>query len=163
MEYVEIAFQWKINGRLCKQKKKCLYSRGRSTSVFDLEDAAIAMFMWDRICNGGTTFADEALSGLEEILPAKEGVTAKSLLEKYWIHSDRTIQEEFDKYAKINTDEHGWCKTYDEYMKYVICNLMNHFLRSILPVKQGLLYYLFKYLERESFEELRKDIQEIPE
>jgi glutamine synthetase len=162
MEYVDIVFTWEINGKPYQKKVKRLYSRGRGQSAFDLESAAAAMYMWDRICCRGTTYAREALAKLEKILPSRDGATAESLFQKYWIHSEETIEEEFEKVAKRYI-ESGWCTTFEEYLKSEIAHLCDSFSKSPLSAKQGWLYFLYKYYENSSVEEIRKDIEQIPE
>jgi hypothetical protein len=162
MEYVDIVFTWEINGKPYQKKVKRLYSRGRGQSAFDLESAAIAMYMWDRICSSGGTYAREALEKLEKVLPSRDGTTAESLFEKYWIRPEKTIEEEFEKVAKRYI-ESGWCTTFEEYLKSEIANLCDSFSKTSQPARQGWLYFLYKYCEKSSIEEIRKDIEEIPE
>jgi hypothetical protein len=162
MEYVDIVFTWEINGKPYQKKVKRLYSRGYEHPVFDLESAAAAMYMWDRICCRGTTYAREALADLEKTLPSRDGSTAESLFQKYWIRPEETIEEEFEKTAKRYI-ESGWCTTFEEYLKSEIADLCDSFSRTSLPAKQGWLYFLYRYCENSSIEEIRKDIEEIPE
>lgn len=161
-EYVDIVFRWEIQGKLYKKKKKRLYSRGRETSAFDLENAAQIMYMWDNICDGGSTYADYALADLEKILDNKNGLSETELLKKYWIEPDQYIEENFEKYAKSQM-EHGFVKTYEEYVKHNIGMKLQSFTRTALQVKQGFLWYLFKYIENSSIEELKADIDLVPE
>lgn len=160
-EFVEIVFSWEINGKIYRKKKKRIYSRGRKASAFNLEHAAQIIYMWDKICDGGNTYGNEAIHDLAKILPNDSGLTEQQLLKKYWIDTDATA----DRYVQEHAKEYikwGYVNTFDEYIRYRAGNLMQLFSHNSLAVKQALLWFIFKHNENQSFDELKTEITQIP-
>ena len=161
-EFAEIVFRWEINLKTYKKVKKRIYSRGRQTEAFDLEQAASILYMWDRNLSPSSTYANDAIFDLSKILPNKSGLTPQQLFQKYWLPSDKDKKEEFDRWAS-RCIKLGLCDSYDEYINHRTAELMHIFSNSPLAVKYGLLYFIFKYIENGSFEELKTDINSIPD
>lgn len=161
-EFVEIVFHWEINGKTYRKKKKRLYSRGRQATAFDLEQAAQIIFMWDKICDGGCTYGDEAIRDLAKTLPNESGLTEQQLFEKYWINTDATADQYLQEHAE-QFIKYGYVNSFDEYLKYQSGQLMQRFSHNSLAVKQALLWFIFKYFENQSFDELKEEIAQIPQ
>ena len=161
-EFVDIVFRWEINGKIYRCKKRRLYSRGRQTSAFDLEQAAQIIYMWDKICDGGVTYGDEAIHDLVKILPNDSGMTEQQLFKKYWVDTDATIDKIFQEQAELYM-KHGYVNTFDEYIEDRAGCLMDQFSHNSLAVKQALLWFIFKYAENQSFDELKTEIAKIPQ
>ena len=161
-EFVDIIFRWEINGKIYRKKKKRLYSRGRESSAFDLESAAQIIYMWDKVCCDGITYGDEAIKDLAKILPNKSGLTERQIFEKYWVDTDAAAAKLFKEGAERSI-KCGYVNSFDEYIAHRSGKLMEQFSCNSLPVKQALLWFIFKYCENQSFDELKADIGQIPQ
>lgn len=161
-EFVKIVFRWEIDGKIYRKKKKYLYSRGREATAFDLEQAAQIIFMWDKMCDGGCTYGDEAIRDLAKILPNESGLTEQQLFEKYWINTDATVEIHLQEHAE-RFIKYGYVNSFDEYLEYQSGQLMQQFSHNSLGVKQALLWFIFKYYDNQSFDELKTEIAQIPQ
>lgn len=161
-EFVNIIFSWEIDGKIYRKKKKRIYSRGRQANAFDLEQAAQIIFMWDKICDGGSTYGDEAIRDLAKILPNNSGLTEQQLFEKYWINTDATLDKHLQEHAE-RFIKYGYVNSFDEYLEYQSAMLMQQFSRNSLAVKQALLWFIYKHCENQSFDELKAEIAQIPQ
>lgn len=163
-EFIEVVIRMEIDGELVNMKK-VKYSRGRQSEAFTLDDFAAIVFMWEKLFDGGSTYAMEGLmQKAEKKLPKEAGETAQSVFEKYWINLEKTINDEYDQRNKGDKNEiYPLFPAENDYLTHCIYQLCNHLDRSPLPVKYGFLHWLFKYIEHGSLAEFEADLKEIPD
>jgi len=165
-ECISISIHMEIDGKFENGYKKT-YNRGTESWAFTLDDFAHIIFLWERKFFGGTTYAmDGLLQEAEKKLPKKDGETAQSVFEKYWVNLEKTINDEF---ILLNQGEGEGNKKYTlfpaegDYLKYCISNNLNSFTQSPLPVKYAFLYFLHKYIMNSSIDELKADLNKVPD
>lgn len=162
-EYVTVSFNITIDGKFASGWKK-KYKRGRETYAFTLDDFASIVFMYDTMIQSGSTYAmDGLMQEAEKMLPKKDKETAQSVFEKYWINLPKTINEEYEERNKgIKGDFSPW-PAENDYLKYCLRNKISGFINAPLPVKYGLLHYLYKYCFNSSIDEIKADLNNIPQ
>lgn len=164
-EYLKVSVHLKIEGKLKRSHQRFYYGRGSETAAFTLDDFARIIYMWDHIFCGGTTYAyDGLLQEMEGKLPKKDGETAKSVFQKYWINLKDTINKEFETYNK--GEGQGKYKLWPEegdYLIHEIHNACKRFNNSALPIQYGFLHWFFKYVLNGSMKEFEAELNNIPE
>lgn len=163
-ESVSVTVRFEIAGNL-RYGYSRLYRRGRETCAFTLDDIANIIYMWDNMLGAGSTYAmDGLMQELEKILPKKDDETAQSVFEKYWINPRKWIDEEFEKInsGKVGGEFNPWPAKGD-YLKYLVARKCESFWKAPLVVKQGFLYWMFKYLENSSWDEMKADLDSVPQ
>jgi len=165
-EWIDISIHLKVDGKLARKQKKRYYARGRETSAHTLDDFARLIVMYEHIFDGGTTYAwDGLMQRMEKILPKRDKETADSVFEKYWLNINKTIDEDFHK-LNAGDGSKGKYSLFPEqgdYLKYELSGAIASFSKRALPVKYGLLHYIFKYCENCSIDELQADLNNIPD
>lgn len=163
-EFLTVSIHMEIGGKLGRRKEKKYYSRGRETHAFTLDDAGRIIFMWDRMFNGGSTYAyDGLMQELEKKLPKRNNETAEEVFKKYWVNLKETINQEFEEINKGEKGEYALFPVEGDYLIFCLSEAINGFERQPLPVKYGFLYWFHKYLFKGSFEELQDDLNNIPQ
>lgn len=163
-EYLTVALQLKVDGRVVRSKKRTYYGRTKNTHAFTLDRFAKIIFMYDHIFGGGLTYAyDGLLQTMEKKLPKKDNETAESVFRKYWISFKETIDKEFVENNKGKKNKENEIFPEDnDYLKYCIFSICENFEKQPLPVKYGFLYWFYKYAMNSSIEEIKKDLENIP-
>lgn len=163
-EYLTVSIHLKVNGKLKRLQKKTYYGRGRETNCYTLDDFARTIFMWEHIFDGSSTYAyDGLLQEMEKKLPKKEGETAESVFQKYWVNLRKTIDEDFLEKNKGEGDKkYAFFPVEGDYLKYCIATQCESFNKATLPVKYGFLYWFYKYVMNGDINEIEADLNNIP-
>lgn len=163
-EYITVSIHVKIEGELHKMKE-VRYQRGKETFAFTLDDFARIIFFWEKIYGSGCTYAmDGFLQKAEKKLPKKEGETAQSVFEKYWVNRKKTMEAEFAERNKGDKDDkYPIFPEEDDYLTFQIIELCRSINDSPMPIKHGFMYWFYKYLMDENISQIEKDIKEIPD
>lgn len=160
-DYVTISINLRINGKIHRTKRRKLYARGWETYAYDLQDFARILFSYDKIFGGATYAYDGLLQEMERKLPSRNGETAESLFNKYWINMRETIQQEFDE---MNAGGHRTpFADPGSYFEFMLSEQTNGFNESPMVVKQGFLYWLHHYCLKGSIEEYQNDLELVPQ
>lgn len=160
-KHVTVTLSLKVDGNILKKQEK-YYERNRGTFAFTLEQFARVILIWDRIFDSsGTTYAyDGLMQKMEKKLPSETGDTAETLFKKYWIDFEKTIEEEF---AALNSGNDSIFPEADDYLTYRLTVMFSEFQKSPMLIKQGFLYWFFKYAMNESTNEIESDYKDIPQ
>lgn len=159
-ERIDITVHMTINGRFANGIFRS-YRRGTETCAFGLEQFAQIIFMYERMHFPHSTHAmDGFLQEAEKVLESR-GETAQSLFQKYWVNDNKTYEEEFEKMNKGGNAD--FFESENDYLKFKLSEHLISFSKMPRILKHGFLYYLFKYVENESIEELLADFHQTPE
>jgi len=161
-KFIRVSLHLKVDGRLERRKIVAYYKRGKETYAFTLDDFARIVYSWDHIFGSSSTYAHDGLmQQMENKLPKKKDETAESVFQRYWINMKQTVSEEFEDFNKGG--DNRIFKEPNDYFKYIVAIKCDWFDKAPLPVKYAFLYFLFKYMEGGSFDDLKDDIEKIPE
>jgi hypothetical protein len=142
-KYVKIAFSLKIDGIIDSEKEETILARTEKGYALDLENLAWLLSMYEnRFCLGRSTFAHEILERYEAVLPSKDGHTAESLFQKYWVNRVESAQKDFDKMPDIDS---GGGLAKKDFLLYEIYNLCYNYDISPKLVKDGFLHWLMEH------------------
>jgi hypothetical protein len=162
-EYLTVSIHMKIDGQIYNMEE-VKYQRGRETYCYTLDDFARTIFMWEKQFSGTTYAMDDLLPKAEKVLEKKEGETAQSVFEKYWVNLKQTIDQEFIELNKGNKDdEYPLYPEKNDYLTHLIAHVCDGFNYKPLPVKYGFLYWLFKYVMNSSLNEIEQEIADVPD
>lgn len=159
-KYVEISIHMKVDGNIINERKEKYYGRNRETSAWTLDDFARIIFMWEHIFSGHSTYAyDGLMQEMEKKLEKKDGETAESVFQKYWVNLEETINKEFDE---NNKGDGEIFPAENDYLKYSLEGMVVSFVRQPKPVQYGFIYWFFKHLMGGKIDELLKDVESTP-
>lgn len=158
--YIEVSSHVRVGGKVFNDRTK-IYSRGRASSHFDIDSLASHLFMIDRQIGSGSTYADEVLQEIidKKLLKNPNNYTARDLMNKWWVKTDdieKLFVEEIERMSEVYPSA-------KEYIESVIVNKVISFQKSPMIVKQGFLYWFWKYLMNESIDEILEDFKNIPQ
>ena len=162
-EYITITMRLEVEGQLQHEEKKTYHARGRECPVFTLEDFARILFLYNHIFDSSATYiCDGLLQEMEEKLPKQKDETAKSLFMKYWVNLKQTINDDFDERNK-GEKGHPLYPEENDYLKRCIAGLCDSFVNKPLPVQYGFIWYMYKFIMNESYDEIKQEINNVPE
>lgn len=163
-EYLTVSVILKVNGKIKRLRKKTYYGRRSESHCFNLNDFAQVIFMWDKIFSRqGSTFAyDGLLQEAAKKLPKKDGETAESVFNKYWVNLNETIEADFLSKNKGGKGNFLF-PVENDYLKYLSFTMCNSFSRNPLPVKYAFLYWFFKYVMNGSIKEIEAELNNVPD
>jgi hypothetical protein len=163
-EFIRVSIHLKVDGKIARSQQKTYYARGRETHCFTFNDFARVIFMWDQRFDGSSTYAmDGLMQKMAKKLPKKKNETAESVFQKYWVNLEKTINEDFIRINKGGKQKYLPFPEENDYLKYSIITICENFQRMPLPVKYGFLYWFYTYVMNNSIEEIKKDIENIPD
>ncbi len=164
-DYLTVSIHLKVDGVIKRTKKKTYYGRGSETYCYTLDDFASTIFHWEKMFSPHSTYAyDGLLQQMEKKLPKKDGETAESVFQKYWVNLKQTINKDFeDKNKGEGAKEYAMFPVEGDYLKFLIASNCQDFNNAPLPVKYGFLHWFFKYVMHGSIEEFKADLNNIPE
>jgi hypothetical protein len=159
LHFVRVTVNLQVEGKTIGGFQK-MYGRGRETGVMSMNELAQILFLYEKMHQFGATYTPEILKEFEKYLPYKDGETADSLFEKFWINTKKTIQEDFDR---KNKGEGNFYPVENDYLKYELASIVNYFVKWPTQLKYGFLYYLYKYVFNSSLDEIKEDLGNVPE
>ena len=160
-KYVKVEFSLKINGNLITSKETTFLERTQTGGVFSLDKLAEIMFLYERILGNGSTFAQNVLKEYEGKLPAPEGETSKTLFDKYWTNYKSTMESMFE--VENNGGAQKLFSAMGQFAIYAIYQQCEGLETAPLQVKQGFLYWFFKYYLGDDILELHNQLSKIPQ
>jgi len=163
-DYLTVSIHMRVDGKIMRRKEETYYGRARETHAFDLDNFAQIIFMYEKMFCGGSTYAyDGLLQKMEKKLSKKDGITAESVFQKYWVNLEKTINDDFEEKNKGDNGEYAIFKQEGDYLKYGIVCHCDSFNRSALPIQYGFLYWLYKYVMNGSMDEMKKELENVPQ
>jgi hypothetical protein len=159
--FIDVNVALTINGHTINSKRT-IYKTTRSTGICTMNELARWLYMTERQHFPSRTHTPDILKKFEGLIHYEDGETAESLFDKYWINFNETAQEQFEKWNKADDSEHAIFKAENDYLKFILTNEINGFLRLPLQIKLGFVYWLIKYGSG-SIDELKKDYDQCPQ
>jgi hypothetical protein len=157
---VKVSVLLAIDGRLEQGNDNLRYTTGRETWAFTLDDMARIVFVWEKLLNAGGTYAmDGFLEYAEKKLPKKDGETAESTFQKYWVNYKQTLNDEYEKLNKGELD--SLFPEENDYLTHEIAGICKLMVNLPNPISYGFLHFVHQYVYNGDVKQYEADLANI--
>jgi hypothetical protein len=155
---LKLTISFEISGVKNGKKLNKIVGSNRQMSAHSIEDLARLWSIGEHITGMCGTRLDYVLDDYKELFGASD-TDIQYLMQKYWYKRDITFKELLDEY------KHFTKKDVDEtlLMFHFVGQLIEHFDKSPIEVKRGLMYVVWKHFVKFDFDDLKKEIESTPQ
>lgn len=156
-DYLQLSLICELDGEVIG--KRVTYDRAVGTYLFNLEDVVRLSFFIESYTQVSGTALDLLIDEIADrfkVTPEKRA----ELMERYWHKRNKTVSEIVSKWNDTDFEVY---KSSEDFIQHLAAKAVRDFSHYPPEIKKGLLYAIWKHYEKESFEEMKKDIEEVPE
>lgn len=156
-DQVQFSMHWSLDGIV--QGKHVEFERGVGAGVPPFDFFLQCCMIIEHYRHPGGTNLDYMIDRYAKAFKISPEEKAR-LMDKYWHKKKRTVAEIVASWTKFDRE---FFKSEEVFIKYMMSNALRGFETEPVEIKYGVLYFIFKYHEKGDFEELKKDIENVPE
>jgi len=156
-DHLEFTVQWLVDGVI--EGKRVEFDRGVSIYPHSFEWFLEYCMIVETLREASGTNIDLVIDRYAKKF--KIGAEEKArLMQKYWHKKRQTIAEMVKTWSD---QERNFYESEELFLQQLMYSAVRWFEYKPTEIKYGVLYYIFKYHQKGDFEELKKDIENVPE